>query len=66
VRLDGCEGPLAASLPLASAAGDDAVTVLPRATLAGEGVHDLCLRFAQRSLDPLWVIDWLRWGEEGK
>jgi hexosaminidase len=66
VRLDGCEGPLAASLPLESAAGDDAVTVLPRATLAGEGVHDLCLRFAQRSLDPLWVIDWLRWGEEGK
>jgi hypothetical protein len=22
-----------------------------------EGVHDLCLRFAQRELDPLWVID---------
>ena len=54
-----CEGPIVASLPLAPAAHSNAVTVLPPAELAGSGVRDLCLRFAQRGLDPMWVIDWI-------
>jgi hexosaminidase len=61
VRLDACEGEPIAVLPLASAAGHDAVTVLPAATLPHlTGAHALCLRFTQRSLDPLWVIDWVQ------
>jgi hypothetical protein len=36
--------------------------VLPRAALAGEGVQDLCFRFSQRKLDPIWVIDWIDLG----
>jgi hypothetical protein len=27
---------------------------------AMSGSHELCLRFAQHGLDPLWVIDWLQ------
>ena len=61
VRLDGCDGAPALVLPLAPAAGNDAVTVLPPAALprAG-GVHTLCFRFAQHGLDPLWAIDWVQ------
>jgi hexosaminidase len=58
VRLDSCEGELIARLPLAPATGSQAVTRLPAAPIAPRaGRHDLCLRFAQRGVDPLWVID---------
>ncbi|MGP8035042.1 MAG: family 20 glycosylhydrolase [Steroidobacteraceae bacterium] len=61
VRLDSCEGAPLVVLPLAPAVSNDAVTVLPAATLpALKGVHTLCLRFAQRTLDPLWAIDWVQ------
>jgi hexosaminidase len=61
VRLDTCEGVPLVVLPLAPAVSNDAVTVLPAATLpALKGVHTLCLRFTQRTLDPLWAIDWLQ------
>ena len=57
VRL-GCEGELLARLPLAPAASTHGVTALPRAAIAPRsGRHDLCLRFAQHTLDPMWVID---------
>jgi hexosaminidase len=60
VRLDGCDGAPLAVLPIAAAVGNDAVTVLPAAALPHlNGVHTLCLRFAQHGLDPLWAIDWL-------
>jgi hexosaminidase len=61
VRLDRCDGAPIAVLPLAPAAGNDAVTVLPAAALARQsGAHSLCFRFAQRTLDPLWTIDWVQ------
>jgi len=61
VRLDRCDGAPVAVLPLAPAAGNDAVTVLPAAALPRQsGAHSLCLRFAQRTLDPLWTIDWVQ------
>jgi hexosaminidase len=45
-------------LPLAPAAGNDAVTVLPAAELPPlKGTHALCFTFTQRTLDPLWAID---------
>ena len=65
VRLDRCDGELIARLPLASAAASDAVTTLPRATIAPrEGKHDLCMRFAQRGVDPLWVLNTIRLSEQ--
>jgi hexosaminidase len=61
VYLDSCEGELIARLPLAPATQSPTVTVLPRAPLAHRGgKHDLCLRFAQPVLDPMYTIDWVR------
>jgi hexosaminidase len=58
VHLDTCDGPIAASLPLAPAMSSTTVSLLPRAALAAAaGAHDLCFRFAQHKLDPMWVID---------
>jgi hexosaminidase len=57
----GCAGPRIASLPLASAAENQAVTVLPEIALeprAG-GPQDLCFRFTQREVDPMWAIQWI-------
>jgi hexosaminidase len=61
VRLDGCKDAPIAVLPLAPAAGNDAVTVLPAAELPPlKGAHALCFTFTQRKLDPLWAIDWVQ------
>jgi hexosaminidase len=61
IRLDGCEGELLARLPLASALASHAVTELPLAPVRPRpGSHDVCLRFAQRGVDPMWVIDSIR------
>jgi hexosaminidase len=58
VHRDTCEGEVLARLPLGPAVDHDAVTALPPVPIArASGVHDLCLRFAQHALDPLWVID---------
>ncbi len=62
VRIDGCEGEPILSLPLAAAAKDLEVTVLEGELPAMEGRHDLCLRFAQPGLDPIWGVDWVRIG----
>jgi hexosaminidase len=61
VRAEGCQGTPIAVLPLAPAADNDAVTVLPAVPLPHlSGTHELCLQFAQHGLDPLWAIDWLQ------
>jgi hexosaminidase len=61
VRVDGCEGPPVAILPLEPAAGSNTVTTLPSAALPPRiGRHDLCFKFAQRQLDPMWAIDWVQ------
>jgi hexosaminidase len=58
VQQDNCEGRILTRVPLAPAARSNAVTTLARAPLAqAQGTHDLCLRFAQHRLDPLWVVD---------
>jgi hexosaminidase len=54
----GCAGEVIARLPLAPAASSQAVTALPPARIAPRsGVADLCLRFAQPALEPMWVLD---------
>src|SRR5437763_11452277 len=61
VRLDSCDGDPVALLPLALAADNDAVTELPPVSVPGaRGAHDLCFRFTQRTLDPMWAIDWVQ------
>jgi hexosaminidase len=58
VHLDSCDGEVLARLPVEPAIASSAVTRLPRAPMAPRpGRHDLCLRFAQPSLEPMWVID---------
>jgi hypothetical protein len=58
VHVDGCEGEKIATLPLAPAVKNYAVTRLPAATIAGHaGAHDLCFIFTQAAIDPLWVVD---------
>ena len=64
IRLDGCDGAVLARLPLAPAVASQGVTVLPRATLtATTGRHDVCMRFAQPSLEPFWVLESVRFDE---
>jgi len=64
IRLDGCEGELIASLPLAPAVANDGVTPLPPATTESRaGTHDLCLTFTGRTIDPMWAIDSIELGD---
>jgi hexosaminidase len=61
VRLDNCSGEPIAVLPLAPAVANNAVTALPAARLpAIPGRHDLCFRFTQKTLDPMWALDWVQ------
>src|SRR4029077_11163099 len=65
LRVDGCEGEPLAVLPLAPAARNDAVTELPPIELpdagrALKGAPSLSFPFPQRTLDPLWAIDWVQ------
>jgi hexosaminidase len=61
VRIDGCDGERIAVLPLQPAVANNAVTELPAAKIAHrDGTHDLCMKFTQRSHDPMWVLDWVR------
>jgi hexosaminidase len=61
VLLDQCEGEELARIPLVSAVGNSGVTTLPAAPLRRVGgKHDLCLRFAQPALQPVWALDWVQ------
>jgi hexosaminidase len=58
VFLDRCEGERLAVLPLAPAVDHNALTELPAAALPRTaGRHDLCFRFTQRTLDPMWALN---------
>ena len=58
MRLGTCEGELLASLPIAPAAGNHAVTTLPDVPFSKlAGTHDLCMRFTRAGIDPIWTID---------
>jgi hexosaminidase len=65
VHIDGCDTPPVALLPLAPAAMNEGVTVLPPQPLPANagGRHDVCLRFARPRLNPLWALDWVQIGE---
>jgi len=57
VLLDKCDGEELARLPLAPAAANSGVTALPPVALRRVGGrHDLCFRFAQPALQPMWAL----------
>jgi len=61
VYRDTCDGELVASLPLGDPAHAGDVALLRRVALTGQGGrHDLCIRFAQRGVEPLHTLDWIR------
>ena len=66
VRIDGCEGEPALVIPLAAAAGNDGITTLSGLLPVRSGRHDLCLRFTQKELDPMWGVDWVRLSDPAK
>jgi hexosaminidase len=57
VRRDTCDGPLIATVPLASATRTSGVAEVSGSILPQEGAHDLCMTFTQKSVDPYWVLD---------
>jgi hexosaminidase len=63
VHVDGCDTAPLSVLPLAPASEHEGITVLPALALPPlPGRHDVCLRFARPSLDPLWALDWVELG----
>jgi hexosaminidase len=57
IKFDSCAGATVASIPLGSALGNPAVTVLQAPMPPRVGAHDLCFMFSGRGIDPLWAID---------
>jgi hexosaminidase len=57
IRLDDCDGPVVAKLPLAPAKGNKGVTTLTGTLAPQTGAHMLCATFTQAKLDPVWVLD---------
>lgn len=57
IRADSCTGPLLASLKLPRVRR---FTTLHADLPPQTGVHDVCLNFARRKVDPVWAIDWVQ------
>lgn len=62
VFIGACEGEPALIIPLGDAARNITLSTLTGAVPARSGRYDLCLRFAQPGLDPMWGIDWVELG----
>jgi len=57
VHRDSCDGPLIARVPLAPAIDRSGDTTVSGSIDSTSGAHDLCLTFAQKGVDPFWVLD---------
>jgi hexosaminidase len=57
VRLDGCDGERIAAIPLGAAARGPALKTVSGVLPARGGVHDLCLSFTARSIEPTLALD---------
>ncbi|WP_447761218.1 family 20 glycosylhydrolase [Sphingopyxis panaciterrae] len=57
VRLDDCDGPVIATLPLAPAVSNPGLTRLTAPIAPTKGRHDLCLTYTATGPNPLWAID---------
>lgn len=66
IRMDDCNGPLIATLPLALAAKNAGTTRLIAPLAARAGKHDLCITYTATKVDPLWAIDRISLWSEGR
>jgi hexosaminidase len=57
VRVDGCAGASIAAFPLGAAARGPGLGTVSGVVPARGGVHDLCLTFTARSVEPTLVLD---------
>ncbi|MNL57660.1 hypothetical protein D3C87_1812400 [compost metagenome] len=57
VRIDGCAGERIAAIPLGAAARGPGLGTVKGAIPAKGGVHDLCLTFTARTVEPTLVLD---------
>jgi hexosaminidase len=57
IRLDDCNGPVVAKLPLAPAKANAGVTTLTGTIAPQTGAHMLCATFTQNGVNPIWVLD---------
>ncbi len=57
MRIDGCTGERIAALPLGAAARGPALGTVSGTIPAKGGVHDLCLTFTARTVEPTLVLD---------
>jgi hexosaminidase len=57
VHRDTCDGPLIARVPLGVAAQHTGDTAVSGPIEPASGTHDLCMTFAQKGVDPFWVLD---------
>jgi hexosaminidase len=64
IHVGGCETDPVALQSLAIASRNPAPTILPPLRIPPQaGRHDLCLRFARPSIDPIWTIQWAELGD---
>jgi hexosaminidase len=56
VRLDRCDGPVVATLPLAPAVHSAAKSTLTAVISPQRGDHDLCLTYTANGPHPLWAV----------
>ncbi|MBS0479831.1 MAG: family 20 glycosylhydrolase [Proteobacteria bacterium] len=57
IRLDGCDRPVVASIPLGAATRNAGVSTIAGALPRQRGRHDLCMTFTQSGPAPLWMLD---------
>lgn len=57
VRLDTCEGPIIATIPMPEALPGSGTASARGSLVAQSGIHDLCMTFTQNGPDPFWVLD---------
>ena len=57
VRIDGCGGERIAAIPLGAAARGPGVETVSGVLAKRDGVHDLCLTFTARSVEPTLALD---------
>jgi hexosaminidase len=62
VFVGACEGEPVLVIPLGDATRNTALSTVSGELPPRAGRHDLCLRFAQHGLDPMWGIDWMELG----
>jgi hexosaminidase len=62
VRLDRCDGPVVASIPLGAAIRNSGVSTIRAPLPPQQGRHDLCMTFTQTGPNPLWMLDRLTLG----